>query len=138
MPLDGTRESEPHQRQIGGKPVETQNSVRTLAALRQAVALFTVEHQNYSSTPYLFPSSKTGEMFDSDSLQHAHDKILKVIGEEHIRLHDLRYTAATLSLKNGVDSRTLSGALGYLFGEVHSYHLHLRHSGDKGDTTEKF
>ena len=30
-----------------------------------------------------------------------------------IRFHDLRHTFATLSLKNGVDVKTLSGALGH-------------------------
>ena len=32
---------------------------------------------------------------------------------EHIRFHDLRHTFATLSLKSGVDVKTLSGALGH-------------------------
>ena len=40
-------------------------------------------------------------------------KILKAIGAEHIRFHDLRHTFATLSLKYGVDVKTLSGALGH-------------------------
>ena len=60
-----------------------------------------------------FPSPKTGTMFDPDSFRHTHDKILKAIGAEHIRFHDLRHTFATLSLKNGVDVKTLSGALGH-------------------------
>jgi integrase len=38
---------------------------------------------------------------------------LKAIGAEHIRFHDLRHTFATLSLKSGVDVKTLSGALGH-------------------------
>ena len=41
------------------------------------------------------------------------EKILKAIGAEHIRFHDLRHTFATLSLKYGVDVKTLSGALGH-------------------------
>ena len=32
---------------------------------------------------------------------------------EHIRFHDLRHTFATLSLKSGVDVKTLPGALGH-------------------------
>lgn len=43
----------------------------------------------------------------------AHEKILKAIGAEHIRFHDLRHTFATLSLKNGVDVKTLSNTLGH-------------------------
>ena len=63
--------------------------------------------------PYLFVSPKTGTMFDPDSFRHTHEKILKAIGAEHIRFHDLRHTFATLSLKYGVDVKTLSGALGH-------------------------
>jgi len=38
---------------------------------------------------------------------------LKQNGAEYIRFHDLRHTFATLSLKYGVDVKTLSGALGH-------------------------
>ena len=31
----------------------------------------------------------------------------------HVRLHDMRHTAATLMLQNGVDVRTLSAMLGH-------------------------
>lgn len=60
----------------------------------------------------MFPSPKTDAMYDPNSFQHTHDKILKVIGAEHIRFHDLCHTFATLSLKNGVDVKILSGTLG--------------------------
>ena len=92
---------------------KTQNSVRTLAIPQQAVDLLVEEHKKHPGNPYLFPSPKTGTMFDPDSFRHTHDKILKVIGAEHIRFHDLRHTFATLSLKNGVDVKTLSGAFGH-------------------------
>lgn len=92
---------------------KTQNSVRTLAILQQAVDLLIEEHKKHPGNPYMFPSPKTGTMFDPDSFRHTHDKILKAIGAEHIRFHDLRHTFATLSLKNGVDVKTLSGALGH-------------------------
>ena len=102
---------------INGKLVvnqpKTQNSIRTLAIPQQAVDLLVAEHQKHPSNPYLFPSPKTGTMFDPDSFRHTHDKILKTIGAEHIRFHDLRHTFATLSLKSGVDVKTLSGALGH-------------------------
>ena len=71
------------------------------------------EHGKHPHSPYLFVSPKTGTMFDPDSFRHTHEKILKAIGAEHIRFHDLRHTFATLSLKYGVDIKTLSGALGH-------------------------
>lgn len=92
---------------------KTQNSVRTLAVPQQAVDLLIKEHQKHPWNPYMFPSPKTGTMYDPDSFRHTHDKILKAIGAEHIRFHDLRHTFATLSLKNGVDVKTLSSALGH-------------------------
>ena len=102
---------------ISGKlvvsPPKTRNSVRTLALPQQAVDLLIAEHKKHPRNPYLFPSPKTGTMYDPDAFRRTHDKILKAIGAEHIRFHDLRHTFATLSLKSGVDVKTLSGALGH-------------------------
>ena len=81
--------------------------------LEQAVELLVEEHKKHPGNPYMFPSPKTGGMFDPDSFRHTHEKILKAIGAEHIRFHDLRHTFATLSLKNGVDVKTLSSTLGH-------------------------
>ena len=78
-----------------------------------AMAAPVEEHAKHPHSPYLFVSPKTGTMFDPDSFRHTHEKILKAIGAEHIRFHDLRHTFATLSLKYGVDVKTLSGALGH-------------------------
>ena len=80
---------------------------------QQAVDLLIAEHKKHPRNPYLFPSPKTGTMYDPDAFRRTHDKILKAIGAEHIRFHDLRHTFATLSLKSGVDVKTLSGALGH-------------------------
>ena len=64
-------------------------------------------------------------MFDPDSFRHTHENILKAIGAKHIRFHDLRHTFATLSLKYGVDIKTLSGALGrYTAGFTLSAYTH--------------
>ena len=92
---------------------KTPNSIRRLAIPQRAVELLVEEHTKHPHSPYLFVSPKTGTMFDPDSFRHTHEKILKAIGAEHIRFHDLRHTFATLSLKYGVDVKTLSGALGH-------------------------
>ena len=94
-------------------PPKTRNSIRTLALPQQAVDLLIAEHKKHSRNPYMFPSPKTGIMYDPDAFRRTHDKILKAIGAEHIRFHDLRHTFATLSLKSGADVKTLSGALGH-------------------------
>ncbi len=94
-------------------PPKTQNSVRTLAIPQQAVDLLVEEHKKHPGNPYMFPSPKTGTMYNPDAFRRTHDKILKAIGAEHVRFHDMRYLFATLSLKHGVDVKTLSGALGH-------------------------
>ena len=57
----------------------------------------------------MFPSP-TGGPISPDSLLH---QVLKRAGLPRVRFHDLRHTFATLSLKSGVDVKTLSGALGH-------------------------
>ena len=91
-------------------PPKTRNSIRTLAIPQQAVDLLIAEHKKHPRNPYLFPSPKTGTMYDPDAFRRTYDKILKAIGVEHIRLHNLRHTFATLSPRSGVDVKTLSGA----------------------------
>lgn len=92
---------------------KTGNSIRTIPIPKQAVDLLILEHEKHPDNPYMFPSPKTGTMYDPDSFRHTHEKILAAAGIEHIRFHDLRHTFATLSLQNGVDVKTLSNTLGH-------------------------
>ena len=90
--------------------LRTRNSIRTLAIPQQAVDLLIAEHKKHPRNPYLFPSPKAGTMYDPNAFRRTYDKILKAIGAEHIRFHNLRHTFATLSPRSGVDVKTLSGA----------------------------
>ena len=92
---------------------KTPNSVRKLAIPQRAVELLVEEHAKHPHSPHLFVSPKTGTIFDPDSFRHTHEKILKAIGAEHIRFHDLRHTFATMALQNGVDVKTVSSMLGH-------------------------
>nr|WP_305117266.1 site-specific integrase [Acutalibacter muris] len=92
---------------------KTSNSIRTIPIPKQAVDLLILEHEKHPDNPYMFPSPKTGTMYDPDSFRHTHEKILAAAGIEHIRFHDLRHTFATLSLQHGVDVKTLSNTLGH-------------------------
>ena len=58
---------------------KTQNSVRVLPVSQQAVDLLVEELEKHPGNPYMFPSPKTGGMFDPDSFRHTHEKILKTI-----------------------------------------------------------
>ena len=62
---------------------KTHNSIRVLPVSQQAVDLLVEEHKKHPGNPYMFPSPKTGGMFDPDSFRHTHEKILKSIGAEH-------------------------------------------------------
>ena len=48
-----------------------------------------------------------------DSVLHMLHRVLKRAGLPKVRFHDLRHTFATMALQNGVDVKTLSGALGH-------------------------
>ena len=39
----------------------------------------------------LFPSPRTGETWDPDGFRRLHDRIIKEIGAEHVRFHDMRH-----------------------------------------------
>ena len=92
---------------------KTQNSVRTLAIPQQAADLLIEEHRKHLGNPYMFLSPKTGAMYDPDSFRHTHDKILKAIGAEHIRFHDLRHSCASLLYAHGVSLKEIQEWLGH-------------------------
>ena len=77
------------------------------------VKLLVEEHEKHPANPYLFPSPRTGETWDPDGFRRLHDRIIKEIGAEHVRFHDMRHTFATLALQNGVDVKTVSSMLGH-------------------------
>lgn len=92
---------------------KTETSIRKVSIPRRAIDLLIQEHAKHPDSPYLFPSSLTGEMYHPDSVVNLHKKILRDAGLEHIRFHDLRHTFATLALQNGVDAKTVSSMLGH-------------------------
>ena len=92
---------------------KTGNSIREVSIPQDAVELLKQEHAKHPDNPWMFPSSRTGEMYHPDSVVTLHKRILKDAGLEHIRFHDLRHTFATLALQNGVDVKTVSSMLGH-------------------------
>ena len=68
---------------------KTENSIRKISIPQDAVDLLVAEHQKHPSSPWMFPSPKTGEMYHPDSIVNIHKKILKDAGLEHLRFHDL-------------------------------------------------
>ena len=92
---------------------KTETSIRTLSVSQEVVRLLEQEHEKHPENPYMFPSPVNGGMYYPDTINSLHEKILKGAGLPHVRLHDMRHTAATLMLQNGVDVRTLSAMLGH-------------------------
>ena len=92
---------------------KTGNSIREVSIPQDAVELLKQEHAKHPDDPWMFPSGRTGEMYHPDSVVTLHKRILKDVGLEHIRFHDLRHTFATLALQNGVDVKTVSSMLGH-------------------------
>ena len=70
---------------------KTENSVRLISIPQEAVDLLVSEHAKHPGNPWLFPSSRTGAMYHSDSVATLHQRILKDAGLEHLRFHDLRH-----------------------------------------------
>ena len=70
---------------------KTENSIRKISIPQDAVDLLVAEHQKHPSSPWMFPSPKTGEMYHPDSVVNIHKKILKDAGLERLRFHDLRH-----------------------------------------------
>ena len=69
---------------------------KTVLLPKDTVKLLIEEHERHPANPYLFPSPRTGEMWDPDGFRRLHERIIKEIGAEHVRFHDMRHTFATL------------------------------------------
>ena len=70
---------------------KTPNSIRTVLLPEDTVKLLVEEHEKHPANPYLFPSPRTGETWDPDGFRRIHDRIIKEIGAEHVRFHDMRH-----------------------------------------------
>ena len=70
---------------------KTPNSIRTILLPEETVKLLLEEHERHPANPYLFPSPRTGETWDPDGFRRLHDRIIKEIGAEHVRFHDMRH-----------------------------------------------
>ena len=93
--------------------LKTETSVRLVSIPQRAVELLQQEHLKHPDNPYMFPSTRTGEMYYLDSIVTLHKRILKSAGLSYINFHALRHTFATAALQNGVDVKTVSSMLGH-------------------------
>ncbi|MEY8312483.1 site-specific integrase [Oscillospiraceae bacterium 42-9] len=92
---------------------KTETSVRLVSIPQKAVELLQHEHLKHPDNPYMFPSTRTGEMYYPDSIVTLHKRILKSARLSYINFHAPRHTFATAALQNGVDVKTVSSMLGH-------------------------
>lgn len=124
---------------------KTHNSIRVLPVSQQAVELLVEEHKKHPGNPYMFPSPKTGGMFDPDSLHVpvAQDEwdvrsgLLSAYPREDSESHRrgaYPVPRSSAYLRNAV-SEERGGCEdpvqypGTLQCGLHSQHLHPRHAG---------
>ena len=92
---------------------KTETSVRRVSIPQEAVEQLIQEHSKHPDNQYMFPSPATGEMYHPDSVAKLYEKILKDANLEHIPLHSLRHTFATVALQNSIDVKTVSSMMGH-------------------------
>lgn len=94
-------------------PLKTKNSYRQISIAQDlADILKSKQQREYGLTEYVF-SSPNGGPISPDSVLNMLHRVLKRVGMEEIRYHDLRHTFATLAIQNGVDIKTVSQMLGH-------------------------
>lgn len=69
--------------------------------------------EGWAGAEWVFCSSTGGHIWRGDLREHSLAKILKRAGLRHIRFHDLRHTAATLLLGEGVHPKVVQERLGH-------------------------
>ena len=68
--------------------------------------------ESWIENDMIFPSS-TGTPMDPSNLYHSFKRLLKEAGLPDMRFHDLRHTAATLMLQQGVNPKVVQERLGH-------------------------
>ena len=92
---------------------KTKSSIRTVILPPDIVRILE-KYKKRINSRRMFPSPvKEDSPRHPSSVRAALERTLERAECKHLRFHDLRHTFATLSLKNGVDVKTLSGALGH-------------------------
>lgn len=102
---------------------KTKSSVRSVKLGKETLSVLREQHERlvgerekgngiWQDTGHVFPSS-IGTPIDPTNLNRQFNQLLKASGLPKVRFHDLRHTAASLMLNNGVDVLVASRRLGH-------------------------
>ena len=133
---------------IKNVPGKTQAEVKTKLAkvLEEIKDLDVVRAEEYTVTTWLrtwyvlyakpnirlATADRYQLMIETYTIVKLHEKILKDANLEHIPLHSLRHTFATVALQNGIDVKTVSSILGhYNAGFTLRIYTHATHQGQE-------
>ncbi|WP_066640163.1 site-specific integrase [Desulfolucanica intricata] len=103
------------------KETKTTESVRTLLLDTETLAVLTVHKEQQikkgnasllKEDTLMFPASD-GRPLIEGAIRKTMNRVLKKAGLEHIRVHDLRHTAGSILLDEGVPLTTVSAFLGH-------------------------
>lgn len=105
------------------KPLKTKASKRTIHIGSHTLDLFAKQKANqdiekakmgesWQENGLVFPTS-IGTIYDQSNLVAEFKVVLGLAGLPEIRFHDLRHTAASIMIKNGIDVITVSRTLGH-------------------------
>lgn len=86
--------------------------------MRNRGSYFPFWNKMVPDNPYMFPSTRTGEMYYPDSIVTLHKRILKTAGLSYINFYSLRHTFATAALQNDVDVKTVSSSNTDIFRKI--------------------
>lgn len=89
------------------------NKPRTIYPARAVMGMMKQLYDKESNNNFVFCDSDKNPHYTYATVRRPFDKIVKQIGMPEFRFHDLRHTYAVISIKAGVDLKTLSAAMGH-------------------------
>jgi integrase len=114
MKGDGLRVSSPKTRSSRRQVMLSQIAIDALDRRREAQKHERAQsHDNWEERDFVFTSRNGKPLYATNIVNRSFPKLLAVAGVPRIRFHDLRHTAATLLLGQGVHPKIVSEMLGH-------------------------
>lgn len=109
---EGTQANTPKTRYSSRTLVLGNTAIEKLKEHRKLQKIEVAFHPNWEENNLIFPNTE-GKMYNPHTISSQHQQLMKKLGFKNVRFHDLRHTAATLMLQQGVHPRTVQEILGH-------------------------